>query len=201
MKAIGIEPGKDFAPPQGLDPDAAAKDALSYMKAYKGNIANLVNGWTMLTENMGSYGTSYLRRAVIALMGLGANLPEDAIYPRAVIDSQGRPLNGTNQYVLHFASDKLPPVEAFWSLTMYDIEGFPVKNEFNRYVIADADSEYNDDGSLDIYIGNSSPGDSLEANWLPAPDGFFTLIMRLYASGPEVLRGQWSPPSLIPDAY
>lgn len=152
-------------------------------------------------DNMGTYGTSYLRRAVVALMGLGANLPEDAIYPRAVKDSQGYPLNGSNQYVLHFDGDQLPPVEAFWSLTMYDMDGFAVKNDLNRYVITDADSKYNDDGSLDIYIGNGSPGEGLESNWLPAPDGFFALIMRLYAPGPEALRGQWVPPALIPYSY
>jgi hypothetical protein len=198
MKAIGIEPGKDFAPPSNLDLDATVEDALNYMKAHQGDIGKLVNGWTMTTENIGTYGTSYLRRAIIALVGLGANVPEDAIYPAVFTDIDGKPLDGSNQYVLHFDNDQLPPVEAFWSVTLYDAKGFPVQNNLNRYVIADLDPVYNNNGSLDIYIGYSSPEDDLEANWLPAPEDTFTLLTRLYAPGSEILRGQWEPPALKP---
>jgi len=206
MKAIGIEPGKDFTPPQGIDPsvfDQAAKSALDYMKNNQGGIATLVNGWSMMIENMGAYGTSYLRRAMIALIGLGANLPEDAIYPGVFIDSSGNPLLGSNPYILHFAQDELPPADAFWSLTLYDKDGFAVPNSINRYAISNHDPlHYNDDGSLDIYIQSSTPGGNREANWLPspgpdAPDRRFTLVMRLYAPERKVLQGQWAPPALV----
>ena len=160
------------------------------------NVARIVKtGWSMPTENMGAYGTSYLRRAVIALTGLGANLPEDAVYPSAFMDSNGQRLVGTDDYVLHF--DQPPPVDGFWSLTMYDDKGFPVRNALERYAIADTGLQKNADGSIDIYLGHMSPGTGLESNWLPAPDGVFTLLLRLYGPRREVLEGQWVPPALV----
>ena len=199
MSAIGIEPGSDFAPPAGLDPavlDGAAAAALAHMIERQANVARIVKtGWSMATENMGAYGTSYLRRAVIALTGLGANLPEDAVYPSAFMDSNGQRLVGTDDYVLHF--DQPPPVDGFWSLTMYDDKGFPVRNALERYAIADTGLQKNADGSIDIYLGHMSPGTGLESNWLPAPDGVFTLLLRLYGPRREVLEGQWVPPALV----
>lgn len=118
-----------------------------------------VNGWNIGRENMGTYGTSYLRRANIALGGLGANLPEDAVYPVAFIDGDGNTLTGANKYVLHFDKGQTPPANAFWSVTMYDQDGFQVPNPINRFAIGDRDKlTFNPDGSLDIYVQADSPG-------------------------------------------
>lgn len=89
---------------------------------------------------MGVYGNYYLKRAVVALIGLGANQPEDAIYPLNVADADGKPMEGMNKYVIHFAKEELPPVGAFWSITMYDEEGFQVANKLNRFAIGDRDA-------------------------------------------------------------
>jgi hypothetical protein len=146
---------------------------------------------------MGVYGTNYLGRAVIAMVGLGANLPEDAIYPMLLHDSSGDAPVGDHNYVLHFDADQLPPVDAFWSVTMYDGEGFPVLNPLDRYALGDRDQlDYNDDGSLDLYIGHESPSADREPNWLPAPLGPLGVTMRLYEPRPEILDGRWDPPPL-----
>jgi hypothetical protein len=98
-------------------------------------------------------------------------------------------------YLLHFNSSQLPPADAFWSITMYDAEGFQVANRLNRFDLQDSyNLTYNADGSLDIYIQNDSPGPDKESNWLPAPEGPMSITMRLYAPKIEVLNGSWSPP-------
>src|SRR5262249_61133457 len=105
------------------------------------------------------------------------------------------PLHGEQNYLIHFDVDPLPPVDAFWSITMYDSEGFQAANELNRFAIGDRDQlDYNPDGSLDIVIQHANPGPDREANWLPAPRGPLGITMRLYAPKPEVLNGTWTPP-------
>jgi hypothetical protein len=149
------------------------------------------------SDTMGVYGNYYLKRATISMIGLGANQAEDAAYPLAVADADGKPIDGNNNYVMHFDKDKLPPVDAFWSITMYDKEGFQVANPLNRFAIGDRDQlKYNADGSLDIYIQNASPGKEKESNWLPAPKGPLGITMRLYAPHMEVLNGTWVPPGI-----
>src|SRR5262249_14747633 len=102
-----------------------------------------------------------------------------------------------NDYVLHFAADEIPPVGAFWSLTMYDEKGFQAANPIDRFAIGDRnDLRYNDDGSLDIYIQHDTPGAERESNWLPAPRGPLGLTMRLYAPAPKALDGRWNPPPI-----
>ena len=152
----------------------------------------------MNTDTMGVYGNYYLKRAIVALVGLGANQPEDAIYPMNVADADGKPVTADNKYVLHFSKDQLPPVDAFWSLTMYDAEGFQVPNRLNRFAIGDRDAlKFNADGSLDLYIQNESPGADKESNWLPAPtSGQLGLTLRLYAPKPQVADGRWNPPAI-----
>ena len=119
---------------------------------------------------MGVYGNYYLKRAIVALVGLGANQLEDAIYPLCVGDTDGKPIMAEHSYVLHFDKDELPPVGAFWSLTMYDAEGFQIANPLNRFALGDRDAlKYSADGSLDLYIQHRSPGPDKETNWLPAP--------------------------------
>jgi hypothetical protein len=143
------------------------------------------------------YGNAYLKRATVALGGLGANPPEDAVYPILLVDSDGEPTSGEQNYVIHFDGDKLPPVDAFWSITMYDAEGYQVANELDRFAIGDRDRlTYNSDGSLDILVQHTNPGPGREANWLPAPTGPLGITMRLYAPGPEILDGRWAPPAV-----
>jgi hypothetical protein len=172
-------------------------DGLKKIQSMTGRVGEEVNGWQINRQTMGVYGNDYLKRAFVAMVGLGANLPEDAIYPLAVKDADGQPLTGANSYVLHFNKGELPPVEAFWSVTMYDAQGFPVPNSLNRYALGDRDSlRFNADGSLDIYIQHEKPGAADESNWLPAPEGAMGVTMRLYAPRENVLDGSWNPPAI-----
>lgn len=202
MRRIGIKVGESFDPTRL---DAAVKKALddapatglALMKAKLPTLARVVNGWQMNTDTMGVYGTYYLKRAIVAMVGLGANLPEDAIYPLCVVDAEGKPPVGDHKYVLHFPKEELPPVDAFWSLTMYDAEGFQAANQLNRFAIGDRDKlTYNADGSLDLYIQHDDPGSDKTANWLPAPKGALGLTMRLYGPKQEALDGRWNPPAI-----
>ena len=113
-------------------------------------LARVVNHWSMNTDTMGVYGNYYLKRAMVAELGLGANLPEDAIYPLNLADENGIPLDGVNKYTIHFDKGATPPVNAFWSLTLYDNEGFQVANSLNRFAVSSwMPFKYNPDGSLD----------------------------------------------------
>ena len=200
MKHIGLEPGKSFDAGK-ISADALANGAaagLDLMREKAPTIARSTNGWQMNTDTMGVYGNFYLKRAIVALVGLGANQVEDAIYPLNVSDANGRPVTAENKYVLHFSKDELPPVAAFWSLTLYDAEGFQVANSLNRFAIGDRDAlKFNADGSLDLYIQSENPGPDKETNWLPAPmRGALGLTLRLYAPKPQVADGRWSPPGV-----
>ena len=154
-----------------------------------------VNGWDIARAMMGSYGAAYTQRAYVALLGLGANVPEDAIYPMSVTDTKGRTYHGRNRYTMHSAQDALPPVNGFWSITLYDGDGYMVENEVKRYAIGDRDQlSFNENGSLDIFIQHESPGKDRESNWLPAPADDFNLVLRLYWPRLEILTGEWNPP-------
>ena len=158
-------------------------------------LARVANGWSMNTDTMGVYGNYYLKRAIVAQLGLGANLPEDAIY---LGDESGKPLHGANKYAIHFDKATIPPVNAFWSITLYDQQGFQVGNSLNRFAVSSwMPFQYNPDGSLDLYFQNESPGADKEANWLPAPKGAFNLCMRLYAPKSDALTGKWNPPPVM----
>lgn len=200
MKRIGLEPGKSFDTSK-VSADVLARGAaegLKHMQDKAPTIARVTNGWQMNTDTMGVYGDYYLKRAIVALGGLGANQPDDAIYPLNVADADGNPVTADNKYVLHFNKGELPPADAFWSLTMYDAEGFQVANPLNRFAIGDRDAlKFNADGSVDLYIQNENPGPDKESNWLPAPkSGELGLTMRLYAPRPEVADGRWNPPAV-----
>ncbi|MFH7243818.1 MAG: DUF1254 domain-containing protein [Spirulina sp.] len=174
----------------------AVVDGLKLMVEKLPTLAKVVNGWQMNTDTIGVYGNYYLKRAIVAMVGLGANQPQDAVYPLNVVDADGQPMDGAHSYVLHFEKAELPPVEAFWSITMYDAEGFQVANSLDRFAIGDRDDlTYNADGSLDIYMQHESPGADKVANWLPSPaQGALGVTMRLYAPKAEVLDGRWVPP-------
>jgi hypothetical protein len=203
MKRIGIEPGKSFdiekLPPAVKKAIEEAPEAGRALMAWKvPTLARVVNHWSMNTDTMGVYGNYYLKRAIVAQVGLGANLPEDAIYPLNLGDETGKPLDGTNKYVLHLEKGATPPVNAFWSVTLYDAEGFQVANSLNRFAVSSwMPFKYNSDGSLDLYLQNESPGKDREANWLPAPKSGFNLTMRLYGPKPEALTGKWNPPAVM----
>lgn len=200
MRQIGLEVGKPFdlgKADAGVKRalERAAPDALAAMRAKIPTLARVVNGWQLNTDTMGVYGNYYLKRAIVAMVGLGANLPEDAVYPLNLGDAEGKPLDGANRYVLHFEKDQIPPAKAFWSVTLYDQHGFPTANALNRNAIGDRDAlKLGADGSLDLYIQHASPGAEKESNWLPAPAEAFNLTMRVYSPRLEVLDGRWAPP-------
>jgi hypothetical protein len=199
---IGVRGAEGFDPsPLGEGAVVALNDgihdALSALTARIPTVGKSVNGWEIILDTIGVYGNFYAKRAVVAMAGLGANPPEDAVYPLAIADENGDPFVGEKDYVLHFEKEELPPVEAFWSLTMYDAEGFQSANDLTRFAIGDRDAlTYADDGSLNLYIQHANPGSDKESNWLPAPLGPLGITMRLYSPKAEVLDGTWAPPSI-----
>jgi hypothetical protein len=155
------------------------------------------NGWNITRDSIGNYGTNYNFRAAVTKVGLGALPPVEAIYANASVDFKGQALSGTHQYIIHFPAEQMPPVKAFWSITMYDENGFLVESAINRYLIGDRDLlKYNDDGSLDIVIQYEQPEKNTE-NWLPTPIGTFALTMRLYLPQKSILDGSWKLPPLV----
>ena len=208
MKKLGIEPGKPFDIAK-VDPiiaralDTAPEAGQKLMDWKLPTIARVVNGWSMNTDTMGVYGNYYLKRAIVTRLGLGANLPEDAIYPLNLADETGKPLDGSNKYTIHFDKGSTPPVNAFWSITMYDPEVNAYPNNLDRQAVSSwMPFVFNTDGSLDLYFQNENPGKNKEANWLPSPKGGFNLTMRMYSPKAEALTGRWNPPPIVksPDA-
>jgi hypothetical protein len=203
LKAVGIEPGKEFDirkvdPPVADGLNRAAKEAFARIRDSIRNSGKIENGWTVPPKNLANFGTDYDTRAGVAMMGLGANLPEDAVYPTAYLDADGRPLDGINEYVLHFAKGQTPPTNAFWSLTMYNADSFFVPNPIHRQHLAYwMPLKYNSDGSLDLYIQSKSPGKDKEANWLPAPaSGPFNVTLRNYWPKQAMLDGSYQVPGI-----
>jgi hypothetical protein len=198
---IGIVPGKDFDPSKlkadfvKRVPDVSNDRILLQFKINKA--VSDENGWIFTTKT-GIYGTDYLMRAFITAIGLGANRPQDAVYPTSQKDADGRKYNGANKYVMHFPKGQLPPTKGFWSVTMYNSAYFFVSNPINRYSISPRqDLKSNPDGSIDLYIQKDSPGQDKEANWLPAPEGDFILMMRMYwpeETNPSIIDGSWKVP-------
>jgi hypothetical protein len=202
MAQIGLVVGQSYdAAARGPDVlqavVAAPTRARASLMAALPTMAAVENGWQMNTNSIGVYGNFYAKRAVVTMLGLGANPPEDAVYPLLMTDGDGDKVEGSQDYVLHFDQESLPPVGAFWSVTMYDDHGFQAANELSRFAIGDRDPlEYNPDGSLDLYIQHANPGPERQANWLPAPTGPLGITMRLYAPDQIVLTGAWAPPPL-----
>jgi hypothetical protein len=198
---IGVGPGRPFdlkamdpAEAKGLEESLIMGKARLAAEARKPH-GKVVNHWQMMPGNTANFGTDYTFRAVVALVGLGANLPEDAIYPHATVDADGEALSGSHRYVIRFPKGQLPPVGAFWSITMYNATQAFVQNPINRYAIGDRDPlTFNADGSLTLYIQRDSPGRDKESNWLPAPRDSFNLFMRLYWPNKAVVDGTWKVP-------
>jgi DNA sulfur modification protein DndE len=199
LASIGIGPGKI----PSVEANDTIKTALQtgiqegekLIDAKLENIETVVNGWSVNTQT-GIYGNDYLTRAAIAKLGFGANIPQEALYPTTLTDNQGKPYNGANKYAIHFGPGQTPPVDGFWSITMYNEEKYFYDNPLNRYSIGKYTDglKTNEDGSLDIYIQNQSPDGYKESNWLPSPvDGFY-MVLRMYLPTEQVLNGTWTPP-------
>jgi len=200
LALIGIVSGQDFDPSK-LNPEQltglnkGVSEAVAKIEEFVTTGAAHKPGWNSFQGELGRYGTNYSARAITARVAVGANPPEDAVYISDSTDSSGTPLNGSMRYRMHFASGKLPPVRAFWSVTAYDKEGYFIANTMNRYAIGDRDKlKFNPDGSLDLYIQDKNPGADHEANWLPSGDGIFNMTMRLYWPEAAILNGDWQPP-------
>lgn len=202
LARLGIKPGAKFQ----MDAfDAEIRKAIESgvadgQKAIldgESKMGERVNGW-QIARDLGRYGTKYSYRATWTYFGVGGNLVEDAVYPLALVDSDGKKLDGASRYVLRFAKDQIPPVDAFWSLTLYDKDSYLVENPINRHALGDRSKcKLGDDGSLTLYIQSGSPGADKESNWLPAPtDGPFKLALRLYVPKKQVANGTWKPPAV-----
>jgi hypothetical protein len=200
---IGLVPGKDFDA-RKLDADFAKRipevgfDRIMLQFKVNKEVKN-INGFGFTTKT-GIYGTDYLMRALVTAIGLGANRPQDAVYPTSLKDGEGKAYDGANKYVMRFPKGQRPPVEGFWSLTMYNDKYFFVSNPINRYSIsARQNLKTNPDGSTDLYIQKDSPGPDKESNWLPAPAGKFILMLRMYwpnESSPSIINGSWKIPPI-----
>lgn len=202
LARIGVAPGRtvNFAqlPPEvRRSLDEAVRGAYRRVEELGRNITGRsMNGW-VYGADLGSYGNNYEARASTAWSSLGANMVEDTLYPVARMDQEGRPLTGDNRYVLHFAKGQLPPTNGPWSLTVYNARGNFVANSLNRYAVgSESRFRMNRDGSLTLFVQADHPGKAKVANWLPAPRGEFSMIMRLYWPKQAVLNGEWQIPGV-----
>jgi hypothetical protein len=199
LASIGIGPGKV----PSTEANDTIKTALQVgitegqklIDAKMANIGTVVNGW-LVNPQFGNFGTDYLFRAATTQFGLGANIGQEAFYPGTFTDSQGKPLTGNGSYVIHFDPGQTPPVDGFWSVSMYNDKNLFVDNPINRYSIGKYTEglKNNTDGSLDIFIQHNNPGKDKESNWLPSPEGSFNMVMRLYLPQPQALNGTWQLP-------
>jgi hypothetical protein len=158
--------------------------------------STLQNGW-MANSNVGNYGNNYLLRGAVALHGLGANIPADALYENTFTDVNGNQLDGNKSYVIHFPSGQTPPINGFWSVTVYGPNELLVANPIQRYSAGSESSLVpNPDGSIDILLQTTLPAQ--QSNWLPTPAGPFSLTLRLYWPAQSVLNGTWTVPGVTP---
>lgn len=208
---IGIEPGKPFSidrftPLQQIELLAGLKSGMTKIEEQVEHFGRRENGWRVATSGIGDrsvYNGNWLFRAAVAKVGIYANDPQETVYPLLLTASNGElPDCSANAYTLTFPAGELPPVDAFWSVTMYDARTqLLVKNPIQRYLINAAmlpNLKRDEDGALTLCLQKDSPGPDMEANWLPAPDGPIYVVMRLYLPGEEVLSGNWAPPAVVP---
>jgi hypothetical protein len=203
LASIGVAPGRDFDlgklesdTARGLD--RGVKVALDRLRQGAQAGGQLESGWAIMPPILGAYGTRYRVRAVAALMGLGAGLPQDVVQASAFVDREDRKLDGANKYVLHFPKGQTPPVNASWSLTPRGAQSSSGASPVAGQAIASwMPLQRNPDGSLDVYIQKGSPGRGRESNWLPAPPGPFGLTLRMYWPKEPLLDRTWRPPPVI----
>lgn len=203
---IGIIPGASFDSTQ-LKPEImqAVKDGMSdAWKEFAGLKQKIDNKEVTSGDLFGTrdqLNNNYLYRMAGAIMGIYGNTKEEAMYPIYSVDSEGVALNGANAYTLTFSKENMPPVNAFWSFTMYELpSSLLTKNPINRYLINSPmlpQLKKNDDGGFTIYIQNKAPGKDRESNWLPAPSGSFMVVLRLYWPKQEALSGKWTASPMV----
>jgi hypothetical protein len=191
----GLSPDVVAALRDGVEREAA--EAPGRVRADVARQAIAAGGWLSLNPRIGRYGMDYDLRAAVALIGLGANTPAEAIYPTALADGDGAFLTGAGRYRLVFERGREPPVRAFWSLTMYDSDGYLVPNPARRYAIGPSHPPLvrRRDGSIVVLIQREQPATGA-VNWLPAPPGGFRLNLRLYWPERSALTGAWRPPAV-----
>jgi len=204
LARIGVKPGADYKSYySGLDANVKSAIQTGYESALARipttAMGPIKNGWQM-TYGTGDYGTDYMFRTTMAYQGLGANLVDDAFYPSSSVSSDGGKFSSGNKYALHLTRDQVPPVNGFWSLTMYNDKALFAANPINRYCLgslSDPPLTKNPDGSIDLYIQRDSPDSSKVSNWLPAPaSGGFSMTLRLYWPKQQVLDKSWVPPAV-----
>lgn len=207
MARIGIVPGQPFDASKLDDATRKALDdlpkrALAQLDANKAGLGSTVNGW-VISKGLGQFGTDYMKRAVVAAFGWPSNLEQDAVYPFAEVDADGKPLTGANKYTVTFGAGQLPPVNGFWSITMYEVDQgwWFVPNRLNKFTVSPRNNlKTNPDGSTTLYFQRESPGADKESNWLPAPAGAFVPMLRMYwpkEQTPSILNGTWAPPKIM----
>src|SRR5438132_10728408 len=215
LARLGVKAGKTFAfnhlsPGQQAQVVAGVKEGEAKIKQYLESGQKNINGWKVgsLFGDSAFYNGDWLKRAAAAQAGIYGNDAVEAMYPMTKTLANGEPLDGSkHNYTLTFAAGQFPPVNAFWSVTMYDGKSqLLIKNPINRYLINSpmmSNMKKNEDGSLTLYIQKNSPGADKEANWLPAPDDLVYLVMRLYwpkTEPPSILppgEGTWKPPGIV----
>ena len=207
LARVGVGPGLEVSDAD-LSPASqwAAQAAVRTISALLGPLVSVAqyamaarnDGWASPDPAIGDYGTDYLLRAGVAKIGLGANTPEEAYYATAFLDENLRRLNGRHSYQLHFEPGQEPPADAFWSITVYDSDGFLVPNEQEIYAVSSTgsgDLVYQEDGSIDIVFSQEDPQDPT-VNWIPVPDGAFRVYLRVYVPQDAVLDGDWVAPGI-----
>ncbi len=205
LKLIGVEAGKPFPATAKTMSERVSMNEAVYrtqqaVLAVQNQVPKSATYWAGMPggPRLGVYGTRYPLRAYVAMVGLGANEPEDAVYPNTTQDENGETLTTDRRYVLHLSADQIPPVNAFWSLTVYNQHYYLAENPIDRYALGSRDDlTFNEDGSVDIYIQTHEPEGVPLSNWLPAPQfGAFGLNMRLYWPKERVLDGDWNMPGV-----
>jgi hypothetical protein len=174
---------------------SAENELITPLFQWRNNGAPAGNGWNSPVNNA-RWGTDYLNRAGTAKSNMYDNRPEETKYIYTDYDGTGKQLNGQNSYSISFPQGQLPPVKGFWSLTLYDEHHFFHPNALNRYSLGTKSKSLksNADGSLTLYASANSPGKDKESNWLPAPNGLFSLYIRAYWADPAIIEGKWMPP-------
>jgi hypothetical protein len=195
---IGVKPGEPVHFPNGAS-QVIASGVTEGLKRVQTPPPNAIssNGWNWLGDGVGHYGDDYALRAYAVYAHPGVATKQDEVFPTALVDGAGQPLDGNRGYVMHFDRKSLPPARAYWTITAYTPSGELTPERVPHHSIDSHDRLLrNRDGSIDIYVSSKSPGRARQSNWLPAPPGPFELVMRLYAPQPGATDGSWAPPKI-----
>ena len=198
LSDIGVKPGRAVHFPDGSTGATAAGLAEGIERVQTPPV-NAVsgNGWNWLGDGVGRYGDDYALRAYATYAHPGVATKQDEAFPATLVDGNGQPLDGSHDYVIHFGPRAMPPVRAYWTITAYTRDGALAQGRFPHHSIDSHDRvRRNRDGSLDLYVSSKSPGRVRQSNWLPAPQGPFELVMRLYAPQASATNGSWAPPKV-----